>query len=94
MTEPLKPTEVGHRLHKLMPPKVIEIWNQEILKNWTGDEAIVDCTVVRNKLVQANVLVEGFHYNDGVVKAVYTEAGWMVLRMGGTKVKFRIPALD
>lgn len=78
MTKPITPSQVSSS--KVIPPEVIEVFNELIAKNWDGHEAIVKQDVAaRLAAKRLNITTETLfdnHYMD--VESTFRKAGWKV----------------
>jgi hypothetical protein len=85
MTQPITPQEVGARQAALIPPEVLEVFNDLIAKYWNG----------RNATFTLNSVAEGLEAIFMVKRQVMFERGWFdveeAYRMAGWKVEYEQP---
>lgn len=79
--KPITPNEVGKLKSDLLPPAVIEVFNESIAKNWNGKSAkvyqndVADAIASKLDITRQNVY--DMHYLD--VEPIYESAGWKII---------------
>lgn len=80
--KPITPAEVTHAHNKIIPPEVVDVFNDLITKHWNGNYAevaqkdAVDAITAKMKL-DCRTTVFDNHWLD--VEDLYRSVGWKVL---------------
>lgn len=84
MTKPITPNEVNKHFSEnknRIPPEVIEIFNQLILKNWNGERARItqnEVVVEIMKRFQLNTSNKIFDEGWLHIEPIFLQSGWLV----------------